>query len=61
MTEGLERLGVHYEIDDRKVRGFDYYTRTVFEFILTDPEFQAGEMAMVDFCPNPECPTNRED
>lgn len=47
VTEGLERLGVRYEIDDRKVRGFDYYTRTVFEFILTDPEFtQAGEISV---------------
>jgi histidyl-tRNA synthetase len=47
VTEGLERLGIRYEIDDRKVRGFDYYTRTVFEFILTDPEFtQAGEISV---------------
>lgn len=29
---GLERLGVPYAIDARLVRGFDYYTRTVFEF-----------------------------
>jgi histidyl-tRNA synthetase len=47
VSEGLERLGVRYEIDDRMVRGFDYYTRTVFEFILTDPEFtQAGEISV---------------
>ncbi|HET9501572.1 MAG TPA: hypothetical protein VFO98_15065 [Marmoricola sp.] len=26
-----------------------------------DPEFQAGEMVMVDYCPNPECPTNAAD
>ena len=29
---GLEALGVGYEIDHRLVRGFDYYTRTTFEF-----------------------------
>ena len=47
VTDGLERLGIRYEIDDRKVRGFDYYTRTVYEFILTDAEFtQAGEIAV---------------
>jgi histidyl-tRNA synthetase len=47
VTDGLERLGIRYEIDDRKVRGFDYYIRTVFEFILTDPEFtQAGDISV---------------
>lgn len=47
VTDGLERLGIRYAVDDRKVRGFDYYTRTVFEFILTDPEFtQAGDIAV---------------
>jgi histidyl-tRNA synthetase len=29
---GLELLGVPYVIDHRLVRGFDYYTRTTFEF-----------------------------
>jgi histidyl-tRNA synthetase len=29
---GLEALGVEYSIDHRLVRGFDYYTRTAFEF-----------------------------
>jgi hypothetical protein len=24
-------------------------------------ELQPGEMAVVDYCPNPDCPTNRED
>jgi histidyl-tRNA synthetase len=28
----LDALGVPYEIDHRLVRGFDYYTRTTFEF-----------------------------
>lgn len=29
---GLEALGVPFELDHRLVRGFDYYTRTTFEF-----------------------------
>ena len=29
---GLDALGVTYSIDHRLVRGFDYYTRTAFEF-----------------------------
>jgi histidyl-tRNA synthetase len=31
VEEGLEALGVPYEIDERLVRGLDYYTMTVFE------------------------------
>jgi len=47
VRDGLERLGIRHEVDDRTVRGFDYYTRTVYEFILTDPEFtQAGDIAV---------------
>ncbi len=29
---GLDALGIGYELYDRLVRGFDYYTRTTFEF-----------------------------
>lgn len=29
----LDALGLRYEIDPRMVRGFDYYTRTVFEIV----------------------------
>ena len=32
---GLDALGVAYELDHRLVRGFDYYTRTTFEFAST--------------------------
>jgi histidyl-tRNA synthetase len=32
LRAGLETLGVAYTIDHRLVRGFDYYTRTTFEF-----------------------------
>ncbi len=31
----LELAGVEYEIDPRIVRGLDYYSRTVFEFVST--------------------------
>ena len=31
VREGLEGLGIPHEIDDRLVRGLDYYTMTVFE------------------------------
>ena len=31
MKEGLEAIGVPYEVDERLVRGLDYYTLTVFE------------------------------
>jgi histidyl-tRNA synthetase len=31
VTEGLGALGIPYEIDERLVRGLDYYTLTVFE------------------------------
>lgn len=30
---GLDALGIPYEIDDRLVRGLDYYTHTVFEVV----------------------------
>ena len=32
VQEGLTALGVPFELDHRLVRGFDYYTRTTFEF-----------------------------
>ena len=33
LREYLEALGIGYEIDTRLVRGLDYYTNTVFEFV----------------------------
>ncbi len=33
LTAALDAMGVAYEIDPAIVRGLDYYTRTVFEFI----------------------------
>ncbi|MDQ1428224.1 MAG: histidyl-tRNA synthetase [Acidimicrobiaceae bacterium] len=32
VREGLDALGIGYDIDPRLVRGLDYYTRTTFEF-----------------------------
>ena len=32
VREGLDALGIAYELDDFLVRGLDYYTRTTFEF-----------------------------
>ncbi len=47
VIDGLDRLGIAYQIDERLARGFDYYTRTVFEFHLTNPEFtKSGEIAV---------------
>jgi histidyl-tRNA synthetase len=32
VTDLLARAGVEWQLDDRLVRGLDYYTRTIFEF-----------------------------
>ena len=34
----LDALGIPYEIDERLVRGLDYYTHTVFEVVSTRPD-----------------------
>mgnify|MGYP000108371603 CR=1 FL=1 len=36
VCQGLDQLGIGYRINPRLVRGLDYYTRTVFEWITTD-------------------------
>ncbi len=41
----LENLGIPYEIDDKLVRGLDYYTDTVFEVVSTHPD--SGSQATV--------------
>ena len=33
----LEAAGIRYTVDPRIVRGFDYYTKTVFEIITDTP------------------------
>lgn len=37
VTRLLTMLGVPYDLNPRLVRGLDYYTRTVFEFIAPNP------------------------
>ena len=32
----LDNLGISYTVDPKIVRGLDYYTKTVFEFVTTD-------------------------
>ncbi|MGM9899475.1 MAG: histidine--tRNA ligase [Bacilli bacterium] len=36
ICHNLETLGVKYQVDDRLVRGLDYYTNVVFEFVYDD-------------------------
>lgn len=38
VLSALDDLGIPYEIDDKLVRGLDYYTDTVFEVVSTHPE-----------------------
>ena len=45
VLEALVALGIAYEIDDRLVRGLDYYTHTVFEVKSTRPD--SGAQATV--------------
>lgn len=41
VKEGLEALGIAYTLDTNIVRGLDYYTHTVFEFISGDDQLGA--------------------
>lgn len=38
VCEGLDALSIPYVVDDRLVRGLDYYTHTVFEVVSTNKE-----------------------
>lgn len=38
VLDTLDAMGIPYEIDDRLVRGLDYYTHTVFEVKSTRPD-----------------------
>lgn len=42
---GLQTLNITYEVDSRLVRGLDYYTHTVFEFVTTDLGAQGTVLA----------------
>jgi histidyl-tRNA synthetase len=39
---GLDAFGESWEIDNRMVRGLDYYNRTTFELLATDPASGVG-------------------
>lgn len=41
VLQGLDALGIPYEIDDRLVRGLDYYTHTVFEVVSSNQKMGA--------------------
>ena len=43
LQDYLKALGLSYTIDPKIVRGLDYYTKTVFEFISSTPE---GELTV---------------
>ena len=42
---GLDRIGVAHRLNPRLVRGLDYYTHTVFEFVTTDLGAQGTVLA----------------
>ncbi len=42
---GLDRLGIPHRLNSRLVRGLDYYTHTVFEFVTTDLGAQGTVLA----------------
>lgn len=42
LCDGLESLGIDYIVNPRLVRGLDYYTRTVFEWLTDDLGAQAA-------------------
>lgn len=33
VLDGLDRLGIKYRVNNRLVRGLDYYSHTVFELV----------------------------
>jgi histidyl-tRNA synthetase len=45
VRDGLQRLGIAYRLNPRLVRGLDYYTHTVFEFVTTDLGAQGTVLA----------------
>jgi histidyl-tRNA synthetase len=42
VLEYLEELAIPYALDNRLVRGLDYYSKTVFEFSVSGPGSEAG-------------------
>ena len=42
ITDMLEQLGINYVLDDDLVRGLDYYTGVIFEFMVEDKTSQSA-------------------
>lgn len=45
VLKGLDSIGIPYKLNEKLVRGIDYYTHTVFEFITTDLGAQGALIA----------------
>ncbi|HEV2334893.1 MAG TPA: histidine--tRNA ligase [Stellaceae bacterium] len=45
VRDGLAQLGIAFRVNPRLVRGLDYYTHTVFEFVTTDLGAQGTVLA----------------
>ena len=45
VQNGLSKIGIGYRLNPRLVRGLDYYTHTVFEFVTTDLGAQGTVLA----------------
>ncbi len=45
VKKGLDAIGVPYELDERLVRGMDYYCHTAFEFVTTELGAQGTVLA----------------
>lgn len=45
VRKGLDAIGVPYELDERLVRGMDYYCHTAFEFVTTELGAQGTVLA----------------
>ena len=45
VKEGLDGLGIPYQLNDRLVRGLDYYCHTAFEFTTTELGAQSAVLA----------------
>ncbi|HEX5453002.1 MAG TPA: histidine--tRNA ligase, partial [Stellaceae bacterium] len=45
VQNGLSQVGIGYRLNPRLVRGLDYYTHTVFEFVTTDLGAQGTVLA----------------
>ena len=41
VLQGLDELAIDYEVEEKLVRGLDYYTHTVFEVVSVNPEMGA--------------------